>query len=469
LASRREESNHDPEGTMRMFESLKERFDAAFALLKGKGRLSADDVSAALRELRRALLEADVNYKVVKELLDATSKRASGADVLNSITPAQQVAAVVYEELINIMGREPSPLAVSPKPPTVYMLVGLQGSGKTTTSVKIARRMSKSHKPLVVACDLRRPAAVEQLKVLAGGAGIAFFGPEPGEDDPSAVAAKSLAYAEDHLCDLVLLDTAGRLQLDDELMAELETMKSTVPPHEILLVVDSMTGQEAVEVAGAFDKRLGLTGVVLTKLDGDARGGPALAIKAAAGVPVKLVGMGEHTDDLEQFDASRIASRIMGMGDMAGLMEKIERASDIDDIERMSDSLKKNKFTLEDMLMHLQHIKKLGPLDKVFEMLPIPGGAKALKGADMDMSRLKYTEAIIQSMTKKERRAPEIIKGGRRRRIAQGSGTSVQQVNQVLAQYEQMKGMMKSLGKMGRMGAQSFKIPGVMKNIFKGR
>jgi signal recognition particle subunit SRP54 len=457
---------------VRVFESLKERFDSIFAGLKGKGKLSADDVAAALREVRRALLEADVNYKVVKALLEATSKRAVGADVLNSITPAQRVAAIVYEELINIMGGEPAPLTISPKPPTVYMMVGLQGSGKTTTTVKIARRMSKAHKPLVVACDLRRPAAAEQLRILAQGAGVAFFGPEPGENDPAAVARKSLAYAEDHLCDLILLDTAGRLQLDDELMAELDTMKSETPPYEILLVADSMTGQEAVEVSGVFNSRLGLTGVVLTKLDGDARGGPALAIKYATGVPVKLAGVGEHTDDLEQFDASRMASRIMGMGDMAGLMEKIERAAGdmgADGMERMADSLKKNKFTLEDMLLHLQQIKKLGPLDKVLEMLPIPGGAKALKNADMDMSRLKYTEAVIRSMTLKERRAPEIIKGGRRKRIANGSGTSVQQVNQVLAQYEQMKSMMKSLGKMGRMSPQSFKIPGVMKNLFKGR
>ncbi|MDR3076459.1 MAG: signal recognition particle protein [Synergistaceae bacterium] len=452
-----------------MFESLKERFESVFSSLRGKGKLSADDVASAMREVRRALLEADVNYKVVKELVDATSKRASGADVLNSITPAQQVATIVYEELIRIMGRDPVPLTISPKPPTIYMMVGLQGSGKTTTTVKIAHRMSKSHKPLVVACDLRRPAAVDQLRVLAESAGVSFFGPEPGEKDPSAVARKSLAYAENHLCDLILLDTAGRLQLDDELMAELDTMKAAVPPYEILLVVDSMTGQEAVEVSDTFNKRLGLTGVVLTKLDGDARGGPALAIKSATGVPIKLAGMGEHKEDLEQFDASRIASRIMGMGDMAGLMEKIERSAMMDDMDGMADSLKHNRFTLEDMLTQLQQVKKLGPLDKVLEMLPIPGGAKALKGSDLDLSRLKHTEAIIQSMTLKERRSPEIIKGGRRRRIAQGSGTSVQQVNQVLAQYEQMKGMMKSLGKMGRFGPKSFKMPGAMKNIFKGK
>lgn len=448
-----------------MFEALKERFENVFSSLRGKGKLTAEDVGEALREVRRALLEADVNYKVVKDLVEAIKVRATGADVLNSITPAQQVATIVYEELINIMGTEPEPLGISPKPPTVYMMVGLQGSGKTTTTVKIAKRMSKSHKPLVVACDLRRPAAVDQLRVLAEKAGIAFFGPEAGEADPVAVARKSLAYAEDHLCDLILLDTAGRLQLDDDLMAELEAMKRDVPPYEILLVVDSMTGQEAVEVSSVFNDRLGLTGVILSKMDGDARGGPALAIKATTGVPIKLAGMGERVEDLELFDSKRMAQRIMGMGDMMGLMEKLEQSTTDMDTERLAESLKKNKFTMEDMLLHLQQIKKLGPLDKVLEML---GGAKALKGADMDISRLKYTEAIILSMTKKERRSPEIIKGSRRRRIAEGSGTSVQMVNQVLAQYEQMKTMMKSIGKMGKMGPKGFKIPGMMKNLFKG-
>lgn len=451
-----------------MFEALKERFETVFSALRGKGKLTAEDVGEALREVRRALLEADVNYKVVKDLIEAIRPRATGADVLDSITPAQQVAAIVYDELINIMGKEPEPLTISPKPPTVYMMVGLQGSGKTTTTVKIAKRMSRSHKPLAVACDLRRPAAVDQLRVLAEKAGVAFYGPEPGETDPVAVARKSLAYAEDHLCDLILLDTAGRLQLDDELMAELESMKGAVPPFEILLVVDSMTGQEAVEVSRVFHERLGLTGAILTKMDGDARGGPALAIKSSTGVPVKLAGMGERAEDLEVFDSKRMAQRIMGMGDLVGLIERLETSTSEADAGRLAESLKKNKFTMEDMLLHLQQIKKLGPLDKILEMLPIPGGASALKGADVDTSRIKYTEAIILSMTKKERRSPEIIKGSRRRRIAEGSGTSVQMVNQVLAQYEQMKTMMKSLGKFGKMGPKAMKIPGVMKNLFKG-
>jgi len=348
------------------------------------------------------------------------------------------------------------------------MMVGLQGSGKTTTTVKIAKRMSRSHKPLVVACDLRRPAAVDQLRVLAEKADIAFFGPEKGQTDPIATARKSVAYAEDHLCDMILLDTAGRLQLDDELMTELESMKSAMSPLEILLVVDSMTGQEAVEVSRVFHERLGLTGAVLTKMDGDARGGPALAIKSSAGIPVKLAGMGERPEDLEVFDSKRMAQRIMGMGDMMGLMEKLEMSTGADDADRLAESLKKNRFTMEDMLLHLQQIKKLGPLDKVLDMLPIPGGAKALRGADFDESRLKRTEAVILSMTKKERRSPEIIKGSRRRRIAEGSGTSVQMVNQVLAQYEQMKTMMKSLGKFSKMGPKAMKIPGMMKNLFRG-
>ena len=340
-----------------MFEALKERFENVFTSLKGKGKLTAEDVGEALREVRRALLEADVNFKVVKELVEAIKVRATGADVLNSITPAQQVATIVYEELIRIMGKEPVSLVVSPKPPTVYMMVGLQGSGKTTTSVKIAKRMSKSHKPLVVACDLRRPAAVDQLRALADKAGIAFFGPEPGETDPVAVALRSVEYAENHLCTMILLDTAGRLQLDDELMTELETMKKKMSPIETLLVVDSMTGQEAVDVSSVFHQRLTLTGVVLSKMDGDARGGPALAINATTGVPIKLAGMGERVEDLEVFDSSRMAQRIMGMGDMMGLMEKLEQTTTEADADRLAESLKKSRFTMEDMLLHLQQIK----------------------------------------------------------------------------------------------------------------
>lgn len=457
-----------------MFDSLKERFENIFAGLRGKGKLTPEDINEALREVRRALLEADVNYKVVKDVVEAIKVRATGRTVLDSVTPAQLIFTIVYEELVKIMGEAPVSLTISPKPPTVYMMVGLQGSGKTTTTVKIAKKMTKSHKPLVVACDLRRPAAVEQLRVLAEKSNIHFWGPESGETDPVKVASKSRKYAEDHLCDMIILDTAGRLQMDDELMAELEAMKAAVPPTEILLVVDSMTGQEAVNVADTFHKRLGLTGVVLTKLDGDARGGPSLAVRASTGVPIKLAGCGEKTEDLEVFDAKRMAQRIIGMGDMEGLLEKVQSATTEADINRMTESLKKNRFTLEDMLLQLQQIQKMGPLEKVLEMLPIPGGSKALKGANVDPKRMKQTEAIILSMTLKERRSPEVIKGSRRRRIAEGSGTTVQMVNQVLAQYEQMKTMMKGIGKMSA-GGKGFKMPpgmggmGGMKNFGAGR
>lgn len=439
-----------------MFDSLKERFENIFAGLRGKGKLSAEDISEALREVRRALLEADVNYKVVKDIVEAIRVRATGREVLDSVTPAQLIFTIVYEELVRIMGENPVPLAVSPKPPTVYMMVGLQGSGKTTTAVKIAKRMAKGHKPLVVACDLRRPAAVEQLRVLAEKAGVAFFGPEAGETDPVRVASKSLSYAENHLCDMIILDTAGRLQMDDDLMRELESMKTAMPPTEILLVVDSMTGQEAVGVADIFNQRLSLTGVVLTKLDGDARGGPSLAVRASTGVPVKLAGSGEKIDDLEVFDAKRMASRIIGMGDLEGLLEKVQAATDEKDLKRIEESFRKSRFTLEDMLLQLQQVQKMGPLEKVMDMLPLPGSAKALRNVTIDPRRIKQTEAVILSMTPHERRSPEIIKGARRRRIAEGSGTTVQMVNQVLAQYEQMKAMVKTFGKME---GRNFKVP----------
>ena len=448
-----------------MFDALKDRFEKIFGTLRGKGRLSEEDVNLALREVRRALLEADVHYKVVKDLTDRIRERATGQDVLASITPAQQVLTIVFEELVAVMGSEPKPLTISPKPPTVYLMAGLQGSGKTTSTVKIASRLKGSHKPLVVACDLQRPAAVEQLRVLAEKAGVAFYGPQAGQTDPVQVARGSLKYAEDHLADLILLDTAGRLQIDEALMEELVRIKEAVPPQEVLLVVDAMTGQEAVTVAESFHAKLGLTGGVLTKLDGDARGGAALAIGAATGAPVKLAGMGEKIEDLEVFDARRMGQRILGMGDVVGLVERVQQVTSQQDVERLTESLKKNRFTLEDMLLQLQQIQKMGPLEKVLEMLPIPGASKMAQGADLDPKRIKHTEAIILSMTLRERRSPEIIKGARRRRIAQGSGTSVQMVNQVLHQYEQMKDLMKAFGKGGRKG---FRMPGGgMRNLFR--
>ncbi len=443
-----------------MFETLRERLDAVLGKLKGRGKLSAEDVETALREVRRGLLEADVDYKVVKSLVESIRERAVGREVLESIAPGQQVAVIVYEELSALMGAEAVPLAISPKPPTVYLMVGLQGGGKTTSAVKIARKFGRGHRPLVVACDMRRPAAVEQLRVLANQSKIAFFGPEPGETDVLEVVRKALRYASDHLNDLLLFDTAGRLHMDEELMEELVAIRDAVSPTEILLVVDAMTGQEAVKVASAFHEKLSLTGVVLSKLDGDARGGAALAIRHVTGVPVKLAGVGEGTDALEVFDARRMAQRIMGMGDVIGLAEKIQEMTDAGTAEKMAESIRK-KFTLDDLLMQFEQIEKMGPLDKVLEMLPGFGRMKGTGGDDLDPKRLRQSKAIIQSMTRDERRDPGIIKGSRRRRIARGSGTSVQLVNQLLAQYEQMRKLMKQFGKQGK----NFRLP---KGLFGG-
>jgi len=438
-----------------MFDALRERLEAVFDKLKGRGRLSEADVESALREVRRCLLEADVDYKVVKSLVDSIRSRAVGKDVLESITPGQQVVAVVYEELAALMGQEPVPLAISSRPPTVYLMVGLQGGGKTTTTVKIARKLASGHKPLVVACDLRRPAAVDQLRVLAEQSKIGFFGPEPGEKDVMRVVRGAAEYASSRLYDVILLDTAGRLHADEELMEELASLKRILPPSEILLVVDAMTGQEAVKVASAFHEKLSLTGVVLSKLDGDARGGAALAIRKVTGVPIKLAGVGEGTDALEVFDSKRMAQRIMGMGDVMGLAEKIREMADAGGAEKIAESIKQKKFTLEELLLQFEQIEKMGPLDKVLEMIPGFSRMKGMDSDDLDSGRLKQSKAIIQSMTKAERRDPSIIKGSRRRRIAQGSGTSVQMVNQLLAQYEQMRKLWKQFGKQGK----GFKIP----------
>ncbi len=433
-----------------MFDALRERLEAVFDKLKGRGRLSEADVESALREVRRCLLEADVDYKVVKSLVDSIRSRAVGKDVLESITPGQQVVAVVYEELAALMGQEPVPLTISSRPPTVYLMVGLQGGGKTTTTVKIARKLASGHKPLVVACDLRRPAAVDQLRVLAEQSKIGFYGPEPGEKDVMRVVSGAAEFASSRLYDVILLDTAGRLHADEELMEELASLKRILPPSEILLVVDAMTGQEAVKVASAFHEKLSLTGVVLSKLDGDARGGAALAIRQVTGVPIKLAGVGEGTDALEVFDSKRMAQRIMGMGDVMGLAEKIREMADAGGAEKIAESIKQKKFTLEELLLQFEQIEKMGPLDKVLEMIPGFSRMKGMGSDDLDAGRMKQSKAIIQSMTKAERRDPSIIKGSRRRRIALGSGTSVQMVNQLLAQYEQMRKLWKQFGKQGK-------------------
>ena len=429
-----------------MFESLKERLEGIFKGLRGKGKLTEADVGEALREVRRALLEADVNYKVVRDFVARVQERAVGQDVLDSITPGQQVVGIVFQELVALMGGDPQPLVIASKPPTIYLLAGLQGSGKTTTAAKLAKKLLKGHKPLLVACDLQRPAAVEQLRVLAEQCKVGFYGPEQGTSDPLAVARGALAYAADRLYDVLIFDTAGRLHIDEPLMQELERMKELLTPHEIFLVVDSMAGQEAVTVAESFHHRLAVTGLVLSKLDGDSRGGAALGVRAATGIPVRFAGVGESIDELEFFDANRMSGRILGMGDVAGLVERMQQATTQDEANRMAESLKKNRFTMEDLLSQLEQVEKLGPLEKVLEMLPGMGKIKDMDAAELDPRRLRQVKAVIQSMTKKERARPEIIKGSRRRRIAEGSGTSVQMVNQVLRQFEQMRDIWKRLG-----------------------
>lgn len=440
-----------------MFDALKDRLEGVFGKLRGRGKLTESDIQEALREVRRALLEADVNYKVVKDLVERIRIRSMDRSILESITPAQQVIAVVYEELTGLMGTDPKPLTISPKPPTLIMMVGLQGGGKTTSTVKLAKKLARGHKPLVVACDLRRPAAVDQLEVLAESAGVGFYGPVPGETDVLSVVRGARDYATAHLMDVIIFDTAGRLAVDEEMMSELDRMKELLSPHEILLVVDAMSGQEAVNVSQAFHERLGLTGVVLSKVDGDSRGGAALAVLAATGVPIKFAGVGEGIDALEPFDARRMAERIMGMGDVVGLVEKIQQATTDADIKRISSSVKKNKLDFNDLLAQFEQIEKMGPLEKVIEMIPGASKIKELREGELDPKRMARMRAIIQSMTAEERKNPGVIKGSRRRRIAEGSGTSVQMVNQLLKQQTQMNDLWKKMG--GAKGRKKFQIP----------
>ena len=424
-----------------MFDTLKEKLSAVFAKLSSKGKLSPEDVDNALREVRRSLLEADVDFRVAKDLIAKIRERALSLEILQSITANERIAAIVYEELISMMGKS-VPLIISPKPPTVILMAGLQGSGKTTTTVKLARFLKDSHNPLVVACDLRRPAAVEQLRVLAENAKISFYG-STKESDVLKVVKESVKFAESHMNDVIILDTAGRLHIDDELMTELKNIAEILPPHEKILVVDSMMGQEAVNSAKSFHELLNLTGLILTKMDGDARGGSALAIRAVTGVPVKFAGIGENTDALEIFSPERMAGRIMGMGDIQGLVEKV-KAAGISEEEIKTPGRMAKQFNLETLLKQFEQLEKLGPLDKIAGMIPGLDKIKNFRAEDADTSILRKNKAIIQSMTREERLNPRIIKGSRRRRIAEGSGTSVQMVNQLLAQYEQMKKLFKS-------------------------
>ena len=426
------------------FEGLSEKLNAAFKRLRGKGRLTENDVREAMREVRLALLEADVSYKVVKEFVATVTERSVGTDVLDSLTSAQQVVKIVNEELTNLMGGGTAKLAFANNGPTIVMMVGLQGAGKTTTTAKLAGYMKKFHskRPLLAACDVYRPAAIEQLKVVGGQLGLPVF--EEGQGDPVKIAENALRYARDHGNDLVFLDTAGRLHVDEALMDELKRMKAAVHPNEILLVVDAMTGQDAVNAASAFDGALGIDGVVLTKLDGDARGGAALSIKAATGKPIKFVGTGEKLDMIEPFHPDRMASRILGMGDMLSFIEKAQQTYDEKQAKKLEEKLKKNSFTLSDYFDQLQQIRNMGDLSQLAGMMPGNLGSK-LQGAQIDEKAIAHTEAIILSMTPEERENPQILGASRKKRIAAGCGLDVVDVNRLLKQFEGMQQIIKQV------------------------
>ncbi len=424
------------------FEGLSEKLSAAFKKLRSKGKLNENDVKDAMREVRLALLEADVNYKVAKDFTAKVTERAIGAQVMESLTPAQMVIKIVNEEMTELMGGTQSRLAAAAHPPTIIMMCGLQGSGKTTHSAKLALSLKKKgHRPLLVACDVYRPAAIKQLQVVGEKAGVPVF--EMGQGDPVQIAKAAIRHAKDHGNDYVFLDTAGRLHIDEVLMTELKNIKSTVEPHEILLVVDSMTGQDAVNVAKSFDDALGIDGVILTKLDGDTRGGAALSVRAVTGKPIKFVGVGEKLDELEAFYPDRMASRILGMGDVLSLIERAEQQLDDKKAEELSEKIRRNKFDMNDLLDQMLQVRKLGPLQKVLEM--IPGMGNQLKGVEIDDSQLVRVEAIITSMTAKERENPDIINPSRKRRIAKGCGQQIEDVNRLLAQFRQMQKVMKQI------------------------
>ncbi|MDD2420601.1 MAG: signal recognition particle protein [Heliobacteriaceae bacterium] len=426
-----------------MFEGLADKLQDTLKKLRGKGKIDEADVTAAMREVRLALLAADVNLKVVKDFVGRVKERAVGQEVLASLTPGQQVVKVVYDELVALMGGDTARINLASRPPTVIMLVGLQGAGKTTTAAKLGLFLRKQgRRPLLVACDVYRPAAIKQLEVLGEQLDLPVFNLGT-EVSPVDIAVKAIAEADSQGRDVVVLDTAGRLHINEELMDELRAIKVRVKPQEILLVVDAMTGQDAVNVAAAFNRDLEINGVVLTKLDGDARGGAALSIKAVTGCPIKLAGVGEKADALEPFHPDRMASRILGMGDVLTLIEKAQAAVDADTIREMEMKIRKADFNLEDFLAQMQQMKKMGPMDQLLGMLPGMNKMKALKDVEIDEKEMKHIEAIILSMTPEERRNPQVLKDSRKRRIAKGSGTSVQKVNQLIKNFEQTRKLMK--------------------------
>ena len=451
-----------------IFENLADRLQETFKKLRGHGKLTADDVNATMREIRIALLEADVNFKVVKDFIKKIKERAVGQEVLESLTPAQAVIKIVNEELTALMGQTQSHINISPKAPTIIMMVGLQGAGKTTSAGKLGLMFKKQGKhPLMVAADIYRPAAIKQLQVLGSQIDIPVFAKEDCKD-AVRIANEAIDYAKSHANDIVIIDTAGRLHIDENLMQELKSIKEDVKPHEILLVVDAMTGQDAVNVAESFNNDLGLDGVILTKMDGDARGGAALSVKAVTGCPIKFVGAGEKLEALEPFYPDRMASRILGMGDVLTLIEKAQTAFDAEEAKKMEKAFRKNEFTLDDFLSQLNQVRKLGSFENILGMIPGMGGLKKKLGdVDIDMNgkEIKHIEAIIRAMTPEEKRNTKIINGSRRKRIAMGSGTKVQEVNKLLKQFDEMKKMMKKmsnmkqLNKKGKKGKCGFKLP----------
>ncbi len=447
-----------------IFEGLSERLQATFKKLRGHGKLTEKEVNEAMRDVRMALLEADVNFKVVKDFINKVKERAVGQNILDTLTPAQAVIKIVDEELTALMGGTQSRLNISPTPPTVIMMVGLQGAGKTTTAGKLALSLKKQGKrPLLVADDIYRPAAVKQLQVLGEQLDVPVFSMESGTDAVT-IAGAAVPYANAHAADVIIIDTAGRLHVNEELMQELKAIKGEVRPHEILLVVDAMTGQDAVNVAASFNEDLGLDGVVLTKMDGDARGGAALSVKAVTGCPIKFVGMGEKLEALEPFHPDRMASRILGMGDVLSLIEKAQTVYDLEEAKKMEKKFRKDEFTLDDFLSQLQQVRKMGSFEQILGMLPGMGNIKKqLEGVNVDLNgkEIKHVEAIIRSMTPKERADVNLLNGSRRKRIAMGSGTRVQEVNKVLKQFAEMRKMMKKMTKLqsGPMGLGRFKLP----------
>ena len=430
------------------FEGLADKLANSFKRLKSKGKLTEADVREAMREVRLALLEADVNYKVAKDFTNTVTERAIGTQVMESLTPGQMVVKIVDEELTNLMGGEEARIATPPKPPTIIMMVGLQGAGKTTHAAKLAKHFkSKGNRPMLVACDIYRPAAIKQLQVVGEQAGVPVF--EKGNQAPVKTCEEAIRYARDYGHDMVILDTAGRLHIDEELMNELREIKEKIGPHEILLVVDSMTGQEAVNVAKTFDELLEINGVILTKLDGDTRGGAALSIRAVTGKPIKFVGVGEKLDNLEVFHPDRMASRILGMGDVLTLIEDAQSKIDEKAAEEAAQKILQNKFDLNDLLNQFAQVRKMGPLKSVISKLP--GMDKQLKDVDVDDRQMDRMEAIILSMTEKERQKPDIINPSRKRRIAAGSGMKVEDVNRLLKQFETTQKLMRQMrGKKGK-------------------